>query len=85
MCVWLRYVISYWLLPIVSMAKIVSSAEGAITLGGTGDMLPGEILKFSFSKMQVWRILRERINEKLNRNLQWKLHVFSNKFIFISV
>ena len=83
--VWLKYVILYWLLPIVSLAKMGSSAEGANTLGRSGGMLRQEVLKFSFSKMHIWRILRERINENLNRNLRWKLHVFSNKLIFISV
>ena len=40
-------------------AEIVSSAEGASMLGGSGGMLPREILKFSFSKVHILRILRE--------------------------
>ena len=43
----------------VGTAKIGSSAEGASTLGGSGGMLPREILQFSFSKMHIWRILWE--------------------------
>ena len=43
----------------VGLAKIGWSAEGASKLGGSGSMLPWEILKFSFSKMHIWRILRE--------------------------
>ena len=45
----------------VSLVKIHggSSAKGASTLGGSGGMLPQKILKFSFSKMHVLRILRE--------------------------
>ena len=41
----------------VGPARIGSSAEGASILGGSGGMLPREILKFSFSKMHIWRIL----------------------------
>ena len=37
-------------------------------LGDSGGMLPREILKFSFSKMHIFHILRE--NEKMNRNLR---------------
>ena len=43
----------------VSQEKIISSAEGASTLGGSGGMFPQEILKFSFSKVHILRILRE--------------------------
>ena len=43
----------------VSPAQTVSSAEGASRLGGSGGMLPREILKFSFSKTHILRILRE--------------------------
>ena len=43
----------------VSAAKIVSSAEGASTLGRSGGMRPWEILKFGFSKMHILCILRE--------------------------
>ena len=43
----------------VGPAKIWSSAEGASALERSRCMLPGEILKFIFSKMHVWRILRE--------------------------
>ena len=38
----------------VGPAKIESNANGASTLGG-----PGEILKFSFSNIHIWRILGE--------------------------
>ena len=43
----------------VGPAKIGSNADGASTLGGSGGMHPQKILKFSFSKMRIWRILRE--------------------------
>ena len=43
----------------VGPAKIGWSAEGTSKLGGSGGMLPREILKFSFSKIHIWRILRE--------------------------
>ena len=43
----------------IGPAKIKSSAESASTLGGSGGMLPRKILKFIFSKMCIWRILRE--------------------------
>ena len=37
----------------------MSSAENASMLGGSGGMLPREILKFSLSKMYILCILRE--------------------------
>ena len=43
----------------VGPAKIGWTAEGASKLGGSGGMLSREILKFSFFKMHIWRILRE--------------------------
>ena len=43
----------------VSPAQIVSRAEGASRLGGSRGMVPREIFKFSFSKIYIWRILRE--------------------------
>ena len=43
----------------VDPTKIGSSAKGAGTLEGFGGMVPREILKFSFSKIHIWRILRE--------------------------
>ena len=39
--------------------SLVSNAEGASRLVGSGGMLPREILKFSFSKVHILRILRE--------------------------
>ena len=39
--------------------RIEWRAEGASTLGRSGGMLPREILRFNFSKMHIWRILRE--------------------------
>ena len=48
----------------VGPTKIGSSAEGAGTLEGSGGMLPRENLKFSFSKIHIWRILRENEREK---------------------
>ena len=42
-----------------SAAKIVSSAGGVSTLGGSGGILPRKILKFGFSKMHILCILRE--------------------------
>ena len=41
----------------VGPAEIGPSAEGASKVGGSGDMLPGEILKISFSKTHILRIL----------------------------
>ena len=43
----------------VDPTKIGSSAKGAGTLEGSGGMPPREILKFSFSKIHIWHILRE--------------------------
>ena len=43
----------------VDPTKIRSSAKGARTLEGSGGMLPRGILKFSFSKIYIWHILRE--------------------------
>ena len=43
----------------VGPAKIGWTVEGASKLGGSGGMLPREILKFSSSKMHIWRIRRE--------------------------
>ena len=43
----------------VTPVKIVSSAEGASTLGAFGDMLPWEVLKFGFSKMHILRVISE--------------------------
>ena len=43
----------------VDPTKIGSSAKGAVTLEGSGGMLPREILKFSISKIHIWHILRE--------------------------
>ena len=43
----------------VGPAKIGWSDEGASTAGGSGGMLPREILKFTFSKIRIWRILKE--------------------------
>ena len=34
-----------------------SSTGGASAVGGSGGMLPREILKFSFSKTHIWRNL----------------------------
>ena len=48
----------------VAPAKIGSSTEGTGTLGGSGGMLAQEVLKFSFSKMHIWRILRENSRKK---------------------
>ena len=43
----------------VDPTKIASGAKGVGTLEGSGGMLPREIFKFSFSKIHIWRILRE--------------------------
>ena len=43
----------------VSPAKAGSRAEDASTLRESGDMLPREVLKLSFSKMHILHILRE--------------------------
>ena len=42
---------------------------GASTLGGSGGMLPREILKFSFSKI-TFGAFSERIKKKTNQNLR---------------
>ena len=41
------------------------------TQGGSGNMLPGEILKLSFSKMHIFHIVRE--NEKNESKLTVKI------------
>ena len=56
----------------VDPAIVGSCVERAITLGRSWDMFSREILKFSFSKVHIWCILRENygINEKVNQNLR---------------
>ena len=43
----------------VGPAKIGSSTDGASRVGEYWGMVPQEILKFSFSKTHIWRILCE--------------------------
>ena len=44
----------------VGLAKVGSSADGAsIGPRGSGGMYPRKHLKFSFSRMHIWRIIRE--------------------------
>ena len=43
----------------VDPTKIGLSAQGVGTLEGSRGMLPREMLTFSFSKINIWRILRE--------------------------
>ena len=58
-----------------SSNNIGSCVEGGNSLGGgggsggSGGMLPGEILKFSFSKC-TFGAFKARINKKVNRNLR---------------
>ena len=48
-----------WKQFIVDPAERGSSIGGVSTLGGSGGMLPREILKFGFSKTHIWRNLWE--------------------------
>ena len=61
----------------VGPAKIDWTAKGASKLegggGGGGGMLPWEILKVSFSKMHIWRILRENLKRKNGPKLMVKV------------
>ena len=56
----------------VDPAERGSSIGGANTLGGSGGMLPREILKFSFSKTHIWRNLWENERTEMNQNLRWR-------------
>ena len=53
----------------VGPAKIGSSAAGASILGGSGGMVPLEILKISLFKMHIWRLKRVSCNVLYNEYL----------------
>ena len=61
----------------VGPAKIWWSAKGVITLEGPWACSRGKVWNLAFL-ISTFGAFSERINEKINQNLRWKLHVFSS-------
>ena len=67
-----------------SSKKIGSSTKGASALGGSGACSPRKFFNLASLKC-TFDAFSERINKKMNWNLQWKLHVLRpNKKMCVS-